>query len=159
MTKTTWFLCFCAFVFLYSCETERDPCLQPTSVPLRIHALRPSNDTSSIDTLLPDPWWKPLDSPVALTFGSNVSNFNLLLSPISDSCKYTLQPDTAVAAFDTLTFYYNRRLQFISNACGYTYFFTLLQVRSTTHNIDSVKLNNGDVNSNVNTPEHVKIYF
>jgi hypothetical protein len=150
------FLLSCLWI---SCETERDPCLQPKTVPLRLIAKRPITDSTTVDTLLPHPIWITVDSLDTLKYGAKTSNFSLLLSSITDSCRYALQPDTALVSFDTITFYYDRRLQFISNACGFTYFYTLKTLKSTTHNIDSVKINNADVNQNASTPEHVQIYF
>ena len=153
------FLFFCFSVFLFSCEQERDPCLQPTTVPLRVVAKQIVSDSSVIDTLLPKPVWIAIDSLRGFQFPPRTSLFQLLLSPLVDTCRYALQPDSSVASFDTLTFFYGRKLQFISNACGYTYFFSLQRINTTKHNIDSVAINNADVTSNANTPEHVQIFF
>lgn len=146
-------------LFLFACEQERDPCLQPTTVPLRIRAVKPVSDTTVTDSLLPHPLWIAIDSGRGVIFPENSSVFNILLSPLSDSCRYAVQPDSAVAARDTLVFYYSKHLQFLSNACGYTYFYTLLHIGSTHHLLDSVKINNDDVTSNANTPDHVQVFF
>ena len=159
MTKKYWLLCFCLLVLFCACEQDRDPCLQPTNVYLRVKALRHVTDTTFADTLLVHPRWTAIDTGVTLVYLPKTSAFNLLLNPKSDSCRYALQADSAVNVFDTLTFYYDHRLQFLSNACGYTYFYTLHNISTTLHNLDSVKLKNEDVNSNVNTPEHVQVFF
>jgi len=143
----------------YSCEQERDPCLEPTSVSLRVHSLHHLPDGTITDTLLPDPAWLVADSFKGWKFSQNSSQFALSLSPLADSCRLVIQPDTASMALDTLTFYYSRSLQFLSNACGYTYFFNLERIIHTQHLIESVVIKNPDVNSNVNTPEHVQIFF
>lgn len=151
-----------AFLFsflLFACNQERDPCLQPTTVSCRIRTIRPLTDSTVADTLLKNPLWVAIDSLNGIQYPAGTAYFSLLMSPITDSCRYSLQPDTASIVKDTLTFYYKRKLQFLSNACGYTYYFSLLNINTTNHLIDSVKINNADVNGNVNSPEHVQIYF
>jgi len=154
-------LCFFAAMFSASCDTERDPCLQPVTAYLRVRSMRHVTDTTTADSLLPNARWRPLgsDSLVLISFGKNVSRFSLSLNPEADSARYVIQPDSANATFDTLTFIYGRRLQFLSNACGYTYFYTLRNVVTTFHNIDSLRLKNDEINGNVNTPEHVQVFF
>jgi hypothetical protein len=144
---------------LTSCEQGRNPCLQPTTVYVRAHTYQHLADSSTTDTLLPNPRWIAIDSGIALTYGKKVSRFTFPLNPLADSARYALQPDSAVGRFDTMVFYYRKRLQFLSNSCGYTYFYSLENIKSTLHLIDSVKLQNGDVNNDVNTAEHVQIYF
>jgi hypothetical protein len=66
--------------------------------------------------------------------------------------------------FDTLTFYYSRKLQFLSNACGYTDFYNIDSLHYTNlakdslSNIDSIQNTNRRVTNNVNT-KHLKIYI
>jgi hypothetical protein len=154
-----WCLLILCAVCLVACEQERDPCLQPKTVPMRVVARQPDSDTTTIDTLLPGAVWIGIDSMFAIGFPENSSAFSLLLSPLADSSRYALQPDSAIASFDTLTFYYRRKLQFLSNACGFTYFFSLDSIHATAHNIDSFKINNADVNQDASSPEHVQIFF
>ena len=151
----------CAFfLVLMACEQERDPCLQPTTAPLRVVAKRPSTDTTVVDTLLPHPVWLRVDTGLGILFPKKTSSFSLLLSPRADSSTYAVQPDSAaLGSLDTITFVYERKLQFLSNACGFSYFYTLQRVRSSNHNIDSVKIINREVNLNASSPEHVQIYF
>ena len=146
-------------VLITSCEQGRNPCLQPTTVYVRAHTYQRLADSTTTDTLLPNPRWIAIDSGVALTYGKKISRFTFPLSPLADSARYALQPDSAVARFDTMVFYYKKRLQFLSNSCGYTYFYSLENIKSTLHLIDSVKLQNDNVNNDVNTAEHVQIYF
>jgi hypothetical protein len=142
-----------------SCDSVRDPCLQPTTVPLRIIAKKAISDTTSVDTLLPHPYWFTVDSLDTIKYGIKVSRFSLQLSPVSDSCRFALQPDSAVALRDTISFYYVRRLQFISNECGFTHFYTLQSIKTTNHLIDSIRINNADVNQTASSPDHVQIFF
>jgi hypothetical protein len=102
------------------------------------------------------------DSLIYLYYGSkNVVNFFARLSPKTDSCVYIIQPDSAVNSLDTIQFFYGRRLQFISNGCGYTYFFTLDSTHYSRHNIDTIRIVNHDVTTDANTKpyEHVQIFF
>ncbi len=152
-------LVICAMVLLIACEQQRDPCLEPKTVSMRVVAKQAVNDSTSVDTLLASPVWIAIDSQFAIKFPDRSAHFGLLLSPLADSCRWAIQPDSAVLAFDTLTFHYNRKLLFLSNACGFTYHFSLREVRSTRHQVDSVRLNNTDVNENATAPEHVQIFF
>ena len=148
------------FVLLVACEQERDPCLQPTSVSMRVVAKRPITDTTVTDSLLPHPIWLRIDTSLGILYPKKTGQFSLLLSPLADSCSYALVPDSAaINSRDTLTFVYDRRLQFLSNACGFSYFYSLQRVRTSRHNIDSVKIINADVNLNASSPEHVQIYL
>ena len=150
----------CVFIVAFaSCEQERDPCLQPTTAYLRIRSMKNVSDSTVADSLLPNPQWIAIDSAVILQFSKKSSGFSLSLNPLADSARYALQPDSAITSYDTLTFYYGRKLQFLSNACGYTYFYILRDIKATLHNIDSFRIKNDEVNGNVNTPQHVQVFF
>jgi hypothetical protein len=87
------------------------------------------------------------------------SKFVLSLSPATDSCSWAFASDSAAGSpFDTLTFRYTRQLQFISNACGYDYFYQLASVQTTHHIIDSVFIANTSVTNDVNT-NHLQVYI
>lgn len=148
---------------LCSCTQDRDPCLEPTTALMHIGCYRIADTgTAALDTLLPNVnlyadsngyhkyWYYGLKS---------VSKLSLLLSSTTDSNTWFLQPDSATNILDTLQFRYTRSLQFLSNGCGYTYFFNLTDVTSTHHLIDSIQITNREVNLNANATEHLKIYF
>jgi hypothetical protein len=153
-----------------SCSTERDPCLQPQNVFLRMQFLRKAADTGTafVDTLLPYMLLNPIDHPLPYMAAGvqKVSAFNIRLNPGVDSSRWYLQTDSAeVHRRDTLTFYYERQLHFISNACGYTYYYRLNDVRAvrrtladTLHSIDSVVITQREVNNEAGKT-HVNIYF
>lgn len=161
MIKKTHALFFLILIVFAACSSvDRDPCLLPKTTSMRVGAYQVDTSGSVIDSVLPSPLWVALtpDSLIGALY-TNSSEFYLLLSSVDDSCSYVLQPDTSIATVDTITFYYDRQLQFLSNACGYTYYFNLKSISTTFHNIDSVKLNNTEVNSDANTAEHVQIFF
>lgn len=148
-----------AMVLFPACEQQRDPCLQPTTAYLRARTLRPATVATRTDSLLPAARWIAIDAQAVLLFPPRTARFSLTLNPNADSTRFILQPDSASLSIDTVTFFYNRSLQFLSNACGYTYFYTMRNVTHTRYNIDSVRINNDEVNGNVNTPDHVQILF
>jgi hypothetical protein len=146
--------------FMATCSVDRDPCLLPKTTSLRVGTYKIDTSGAAVDSVLPSPLWVPLtaDSLQGILY-SSTAKFSLSLSSVTDSCRYILQPDTSVFSSDTLTFFYDRTLHFLSNACGYNYYFHLKTVRTTLHNIDSVKLTNTEVNSDANSAEHVQIFF
>jgi len=154
-------LAACGFI---SCEQERDPCLLPRTVNLRVRCLRIVGDTAAVDSPLVNVNLGALDvdSLKFLYVGADdLARFSLRLDAGADSCRYLLQVDSAISPIDTLTFYYARRLQYLSSGCGYIYFFTLDSVRTSSNNLDSARVVNREVTTDANTNplEHVQIYF
>ena len=149
-----------SFFAFTACEQQRDPCLEPKLVSLKIAALRVLPDSSFTDTLVPKPYWTALaDSPFTIAFPPRSNRFGLILSPHTDSCRYLFYPDSLTSLPDTVTFLYNRELEFLSNACGFTWFFQLKDIRTTRRHLDSARIIDAEVNQNSSTPEHVQIYM
>ncbi len=148
---------------LISCQQQRDPCLQPKIMTLYAGAYQ-RVDTATADTALPAPFIAAIDFvdsiKVTVNGTADQNKFSLYLSPQADSCRWLIWPDTSttIANADTLTFYYDKSLQFLSNACGYAYFYNLHSVHTTNHSIDSVLINSYNVNNEANK-EHIKIYY
>ncbi len=87
------------------------------------------------------------------------STFVLSLSPLADSAIWYFAADTSAGSpLDTLTFRYERQRQFISNACGYAYYFSLKNVLTTHNIIDSITITNASVTNNVNT-SHLQVFI
>lgn len=155
---------FCCLFFIVACQTQRDPCLIPTDVNMRVRSMKKLTDSTSTDSVLVNLNLTAVDNDTLkyLYLGAkNISSFFVRLSPKTDSCLYLLQPDSSINSLDTIHFYYGRQLKFLSNACGYTYFFTIDSVHFTQHNIDTIRIVNRDVTTDVNTNplEHVQIFF
>ncbi|MEO6833595.1 MAG: DUF6452 family protein [Chitinophagaceae bacterium] len=148
---------------IISCKKDqRDPCLQPTTTVLVAHCVR-HFDTSAtlIDTALPNPVMHPItNQPKQYYYGGvpRLIQLSFSLSNVSDTSRWVLQPDSAVAIQDTLSFYYQRQLHFLSNACGYTYFYHLDSVASTRNAIDSIRLEAADITNDANV-ENLKLIF
>ncbi len=147
---------------LFACTQERQPCLTPKTASFNlkcVHYLTDTNTTTQ-DTSLPRAVFIPLtDTPLqSLYYRTSSANFTISLSPVADSCSWLITTDSLLYAFDTLSFHYTRKLQFLSNACGYTYFYSLTAATTTYNNIDSVLITNPSVTNDVNTRQ-LKIFF
>jgi len=145
-----------------ACTQDRQPCLTPKIASLNIKSVRITSriDTTPIDTALPAAFF------VAMTAKGDKgviyppqSAFTISLSSVTDSCQWAVTADTAAGnKYDTLTFYYKRQLQFISNACGFAYFYDLSKVNTTHNFIDSLRVTNTSVTNNVNT-NHLQVFI
>jgi hypothetical protein len=132
--------------------------LQPTTVSLRFGTYLPSDtgrggQVYTLKTAI----LGTIDTPVAYYWGEN-SKFSLTLNPLKDSCRWFVMPDSATKVRDTITFRYQKTVHFLSNACGYIYYYTLGSVVATNHLIDSVIISNYEVTSDAKL-EHVKIFY
>ncbi len=144
-----------------ACDKERDPCLQPTITPVRLGMYQPA-DTGSLgrDTVLPSAIVGTVDTPIVWYYGAKSSKYTIVFSPLVDSTRWFIAPDSndRVNGRDTITFYYERKLQFLSTGCGYTYYYSIKNITNTNNRIDSVKINGSEVTSDAKV-EHVKIFY
>ena len=147
-----------------SCTQQRSPCYEPKIVSVAIGTYRMS-DTVAVDSVLENPDFFCLDTPLSQLIVAG-NKFTALLSPFVDSTRWRLIPDlltdstdgTPIEMYDTITFYHTKQLNFISNACGYAYYFTLDGVKTTYNSIDSIVIINNSVDNNAST-QHVKIFY
>lgn len=155
-------LCCLAVAFMAACTTERNPCLEPKVPFLNASCYQYKSDTKTYaDTALPNANFvsMDIDSAKRWYWGADaLSRYSLVLSPLHDTTRWTLQADSAFSPIDTISFIYTRNLKFYSNACGYGYVYSLVQVLTTQHNLDSVKIANKEVTTKAGI-ENVKIYF
>src|SRR4051812_4799919 len=113
---------------LVACKHERQPCFTPKTAILNMRTVhfRAPGDSGIVDTALPAAVFGAMTTDsLKGSIYPRQSNFILSLSTVADSCRWMFTTDSFKQDLDTLTFYYSRKLQFISNACGYTYFFDL----------------------------------
>jgi hypothetical protein len=152
-----------------SCKQERPICFTSKDIPLRLSTFQTiERDTGLViaDSSLPNAWIAAIDTGtrVMINASAGQKDFNLYLSPHSDSTRFAIFADSTAKiggsrfASDTITFYYQRKLEFLSVACGYTYFYSLRSARTTNNNIDSVIIIGAEVNNAPNT-KHVKVYY
>lgn len=152
-----------AAMHMQSCsKDERDPCLQPRTTVLLARTYRHADTgTATPDTLLPNPVLRPLTGGLTQYYFGGIKRlgrFTFSLSNIADSSRWVLRPDSAIAVEDTLTFYYQRQLRFLSNACGFTNFYNLQSVTTTKNAIDSAIIDRPDITSDANVL-NLKIYY
>lgn len=144
---------------LVACKQQRQPCLTPDTVALNMKTVQLKNDTLVADTATPYPVFIALTSSgMATSIPGSRASFSLYLSPVADSCTWLFMPDTTVADIDTFIFRYTRELHFISNACGYTYYYNIRSVQHTNYYIDSLKITDANVTSNVNV-SHLEVFI
>jgi hypothetical protein len=89
----------------------------------------------------------------------NASKFSAILSTIKDSTLFFFQSDSSdfsAEQIDTIQVYHTNELHFISVACGYQFYHQINKISFTKHVIDTIYLNNTNVNNDVNK-EHLKI--
>lgn len=148
-----------------ACRQERSPCLVPQDVWMNLGCYRWESvpeGRAERDSFLVHPLFGYTDSGAVFVLEPRTSKFSLLLSPHADQTSLWLVADSSriddPLHRDTIRFHYQRRLHFISNACGYTYYYQLTGVDYSRHQLDSVAILDDQVTDNVNK-EHVKIYF
>jgi len=152
-----------------ACTQERQPCLTPKRASLNLRFVHFAADSSIVtnnftDTSLPRAIFTSLGDSGNLStlYLAPTAYYTISLSPVTDSCKWQFIADStsllSAANFDTLSFYYKRKLQFLSNACGYTDFYSIDSVRTTKIHVDSVIITNTSVTNDVNT-KHLKIFM
>lgn len=154
------------------CKQQRTPCLTSKAAPLTLETMHITyaGDTAFVDTALATAVFVALTNTrdTGLEYLQQQSVFNISLSPDTNYCRWLFTSDTSAGNrnFDTLTFFYRRDLQFLSNACGYTYFYSLDSVHVTHYSlltpqfvIDSVSISNASVTNNANTTKNLRIYI
>ncbi|MCF8451232.1 MAG: hypothetical protein K9G49_15265 [Taibaiella sp.] len=147
-------------MLILSCTQERMPCLTPKTASLNVKTVRVNSGSVALDTPMPSALFVPFTGSVLTgIIYPQTASFTLSLSPLADTCLWAFAPDTAAGSmFDTITLRYNRQLQFVSNACGYSYFYNLLSVQSTNHSIDSILITNTSVTNDVKK-SHLQVYI
>jgi len=153
-------LLFCAALTQSACQRVADPCLQSRNVYVRISTLKPA-DTGSlgVDSLLPNPIVGYTATNQVIYIGTkNVKDFYMQLSPMADSVKWFITPDSTAVALDTITMYYQRNTVFLSKACGYAHNYIINNVKYTNNRIDSVIVNNGNIDGKSDV-QNVKVFY
>jgi Family of unknown function (DUF6452) len=147
-----------------ACSQQRQVCLTPKTSFLNVESIHFATDTATVtvDTSLPGAVFIPLtnSSAIGYFFGKQFL-FTLSLSPNDSECKWIYMPDSSKLSthiFDTLTFRYKGSPHFISNACGYTYYYSLRSVQTTHTYTDSAHIKTTSVTNDIK-PTHVQIYI
>lgn len=165
------------FFGLASCEKDGPQCYEPTVVRAAVafvvidtQTIKTSVDsTTQKDTLV----YKSRDSTMLASemkilnetlpykiIGTdpNLGIIHIAFNPDKDSTSYTFRADTAASVRDTITFFYSPVVHFISNSCGYNYYYNINNVKFTRNLFDSVAIVNSNVTNNIKD-RHVQLYF
>ncbi|GAA4452078.1 DUF6452 family protein [Rurimicrobium arvi] len=152
----------CLFAFLAACNSADNPCLVPTLSTVAVHCSRfDATSNTYADTALQNANFVCLDIDSARYWyygAKGLSNFSIVLAPLKDTVRWTLQVDSGYSMTDTLFFIYESKLTFYSNACGYAYTYHLKQLPYTRHNLDSVAIINPEITTKANV-QNVGIFF
>jgi predicted nucleic-acid-binding Zn-ribbon protein len=120
------------------------------------------NDTIDIfpDSAMNSPQMRIIgeDKDILIQGARGDRSLRILFNYSKDSIRYTFRTDSISNVFDTITFYYEPSVHFISNNCGYNYFYNIKKVAHTTHMIDSFAIPNSNVSDDAKT-ENVQLYF
>ncbi|RYD96980.1 MAG: hypothetical protein EOP54_12235 [Sphingobacteriales bacterium] len=161
-----------AILILSSCKKDFQECFVPRSVAARvifqvIDTVRTVDSNAFVtekivirDTVLNRPILKSLglDSNIVFLGERGINSMYLFLDADTTAIKYSFQRSEDATVIDTLTITYDHYPQFISNACGYTFNYTLKTVSSTQLNIKKVQIIDPNVTLSAQ-PKHIVIYI
>lgn len=167
---------FAGLMLIASCESKDPECYQPTVVralckfkirDTQIVEIGNDPDNPIYDTIdrfrdsaMNSPQMKIIgeDNNILIQGAHKDAGLRLPFNYSKDSIRYTFRTDSTSTVYDTITFYYEPSVHFISNNCGYNYFFNIQKVAHTTHMIDSFAISNSSVSDDAKT-ENVQLYF
>ncbi|HRP89187.1 MAG TPA: DUF6452 family protein [Edaphocola sp.] len=156
-----------------SCNKEVQECYTPTNVPLivgfrvidtmvAVDSLnRPDTTVAFRDTALYFPVFQTKVKDTIYSFiGDRASTaMAVFLNPDTNFMQYILQPNQDIAIFDTLNIRYEHKEHFISNDCGYTYFYDIKQIYGGGKRVllDSFEVTNAEVSTS--QKRNISVYF
>lgn len=163
MIKPALFAAGLCFSFgLTSCDVTNNPCLLPTLATVNIQCSRfDAANGNFVDTALVNANFSCLDIDSARFWyygAKRVSKFSLVLAPLKDTVRWTLQVDSGFSKLDTFYFVYESKLKFYSNACGYSYTYRLKEVPYTRNNLDSCSIVNPEIDTKPDV-QNLRIFF
>ncbi len=162
---------------LASCETDDPGCYQPTVVTavcgFSVRDTQIVADTLStnplviVDKVLPrfrdsfmdSPEMKILaeDSVLLIRGQKGARELGIAFNQAKDSVRYSFRTDTTSTVYDTITVHYNSSLHFISNGCGYNYYFGIEKVTHTSNMLDSFAILQPEVTEEFKN--NIQFYF
>lgn len=167
---------FVGLVIIASCESKEPECYQPTTVralcKFKIRDTQvveigndPNNPVYDTierfrDSAMNSPQIRIIgeDKDILIQGARGEAGMRILFNSSKDSIRYTFRTDSTSTLFDTLTFYYEPSVHFISNNCGYNYFYNIQKVAHTTNMLDSFSISNSNVSDDAGT-ENIQFYF
>jgi hypothetical protein len=141
-----------------SCEKTKPACAVPLQALVKVNFYQVDTNGLEYGVLLPNAYIGAAGNDSLYAKGvANMGGVALPLEPGTGEVRFFIRTDST-AVTDTVRFTYTQELKFISNACGYTYFFNLNAAGAAGTAIDSVKIVKADVN-NTSNDQNVKIYY
>jgi hypothetical protein len=174
-----WLIVTVGFFSLHACKTKNADCFQTVIVSnytyfrgrrLELDSVRSADSlTIKVDTVevnfdtaltKPEFIYIPSSSSDSLfaVINPGLSFLSTPLNPATDSIQFLFRVDTASTVFDTITYFYEPITHFINNACGYTYFYNLKNVKFTTNMFDSAAIIAPSV-TGASGSRNVNLYF
>jgi len=166
------FILIAAILLLGSCKKDFQECFVPRSVAARIKfqyidTVRTIDSNSFVterivlkDTTLNRPSFTSLgmDSNIVFQGERGIGNMSLFLNSDTTAIKYAFKRSEDAVLTDTITINYDNYPQFISNACGYTFNYTLKTISSTQLNIKEIQITDPNVTLSAQT-NHIIIFI
>lgn len=160
---------------IIACTPKEQECFQPTTVTAKVYFkvkdIRDTliiTDTSIIDTtfvyfrdtqmVAPSFYTQFGDSILQVNGVRGTVNMTLPLNPDTNSIQYAFTPDRDQLIFDTLTINYTSELHFLSNNCGFTYYYNIDNVQVTTNFVDSFAVTDRNVTSD-GSIQNIQLYY
>ena len=155
--KWRWPFIFACSLILFSC-TPGDYCTEPIQTFMNA-GFYVSDGSVLQDTSLNNGILMRLDKPSSFWSLRNSTSFSIPLQTLADSSGFILQPDSSnQTQRDTLVIRYERKLHYISRACGYQYYFDIQSLNYTKHLLDSIVLKKPAVTNEAGN-EHLQLLF
>lgn len=151
-----------------ACTQQRSPCLTPKTANFTIETMHLPTDTSLVfvDTALQSAVFIALARSLVADPFAEQSTFGISLSSDTTFCRWLFRTDTFATTYDTLSFFYKRIPQFLSNACSFIYFYTIDTVITTRYSlqtpqfcIDSVRITNPNVTNDASAAKNLQIFI
>lgn len=171
-----YFLLFItSILFLHSCKKEQ-ACHIPTDITAKVEfGVKYTRDTIIVtdslvrdttiivfrDTLLPAPAMETYsyDTNFIIRGARGVSVLPFSLDPDQSSISYVIYSDYESPNYrDTLTVYYQSKLFFISNDCGFTYNYLIDSAKLNGTQLDSLSLQEPEVTTS-GSKRHIRLYY
>lgn len=167
-----WILSIFLVVGIFSC-TQEDDCYVPRSVYAKfgfksrdslINYDVNGRDSSKLiiaDTPLYYPSFTSVGTPQDIKIMADANRaiyMSVPLNPDADSIKYLFQPASDSASKDSIIIFYTHKYHFISNNCGYTYYYNIDSVKYTKNIIDSIGLNIPEITQSA-TDQNLYLFF
>lgn len=166
------FILIAGILLLNSCKKDFQECFVPRSVSAKIvfkvrDTVRTADANGFItekieirDTALNRPSLTSLgqDSNIAFQGERGISGMYLFLNSDTTAIQYVFKRSEDATQTDTLTITYDHYPQFISNACGYTFSYTLKTIKSSLLTIKEVQIYDPNVTLSAQQ-KHIHIYI